>query len=189
MIAIGRRPDRAELKACDWAEFFPCVDPSGDAAIAYTELFHHGGQGVSFLAKAITGGGSLFDHGRILLSNLIDLIYCRVNFTQSNRLFFSRGGDFQRHAHDLSRQARRRFDVVRSERAMAEPNAAYMRAPAPNLAQDTSDAIGLFLGWEGLCFVLSIDKRFIKTGVSLINISITRYLFFIHIQFTIYRPL
>jgi hypothetical protein len=67
------------------------------------ELIHHRGQGVCFLTKAVAGGGSLFDHCRIVLGNLIHLIYCRVNFAQANRLFFRRGGDFGRHTRDLRR--------------------------------------------------------------------------------------
>ncbi len=40
-------------------------------------------------------GGSLLDHRHVLAGNLIQLIYCRVNFTQPNRPFFGRYGDFQ----------------------------------------------------------------------------------------------
>jgi len=60
-----------------------------DAVVADTEVIHHGGQGVGFLAKVAAAGGGLFDHYGILLRNLIHLVYCRVNFATPTDLFFS----------------------------------------------------------------------------------------------------
>ncbi len=50
-------------------------------------------QAIAVLGQIMTGGGGLFDHGRILLGDLVHLVDRRIDLVQRRGLFLGRGRD------------------------------------------------------------------------------------------------